>query len=189
MNIDHLLQRLRGKATCTMAPGARLTRFARIRNILGDAYRITVGRHSVISAELLLFRHGGEIRIGDWCFVGEGARIWSAGSIRIGNRVLISHGVNIFDSLTHPLSAEARHHQFREIATTGHPQTIDLEERPVVIHDDAWIGANAIILRGVIVGEGAIVAAGAVVTRDVPAHTVVGGNPARVIRELAPDER
>jgi len=60
---------------------------------------------------------------------------------------------------------------------------------PVRILNRSWIGARAIILKGVTVGEGGIVAAGSVVTNDVPAWTIVGGNPARVIRELTDDER
>lgn len=59
---------------------------------------------------------------------------------------------------------------------------------PVRIEDHAWVGFNVIILKGVTIGEGAIVAAGSVVTKDVPAFTVVAGNPARVIRELPREE-
>ena len=52
-----------------------------------------------------------------------------------------------------------------------------------MIEDDVWIGANAIVLKGVTIGEGSIIAAGAVVTKNVPAYSLVGGNPAKVIRE------
>ena len=106
-----------------------------------------------------------------------------------GNRVLISHNANIFDSLTHPLGRAARHRQIREIFTRGHPREISLDECPVRICDDAWIGAGAMVLRGVTVGEGGVVAAGAVVTKDVPAFSIVAGNPAVLIREIPPDER
>jgi len=138
---------------------------------------------------LLIFGHGGQISIGEWCYVGEGTRIWSASSIEIGNRVLISHSVNIVDNLTHPLKATERHEQAKAIFDRGHPRDISLDEKPVKIGDDAWIGACAMVLRGVSVGEGGVVAAGAVVTRDVPAYSIVAGNPAVIVRELAPDER
>jgi acetyltransferase-like isoleucine patch superfamily enzyme len=121
--------------------------------------------------------------------VGVGTRIWSAASIEIGNRVLISHSVNIFDNLTHPLKATERHAQARQIFTSGHPREISLDEKPIKIGDDAWIGACALVLRGVSVGEGGVVAAGAVVTKDVPPYSVVAGNPAVVVRELSLDER
>ena len=103
-----------------------------------------------------MFAHGGYIDLGDWCYVGEQARIWSAGSITIGDRVLIAHAVNIFDNLTHPIRAADRHAQFTKIANEGHPRDISLGERPVKIGDDAWIGAGAFVLRGVTVGTGAM---------------------------------
>ncbi|MGY3494979.1 acyltransferase [Bradyrhizobium sp. USDA 4502] len=189
MNLDYCLQRLVGRATCRLEAGAKLMRTARIRNIRGDSDRIVVGDNSIIRGELMTFAHGGEIRIGKWCYVGEGTRIWSAGSIEIGNRVLISHSANVFDNLTHPLRAAERHRQVQQIFTRGHPNDISLDEGPVKICDDAWIGAGAMVLRGVTVGVGAIVAAGAVVTRDVAAFSIVAGNPAVLVRELGPDER
>ncbi|MBR0311474.1 MAG: sugar O-acetyltransferase, partial [Oscillospiraceae bacterium] len=59
-----------------------------------------------------------------------------------------------------------------------------LKCRAVRVCKNAWIGANVTIMPGVTVGENAVVAGGAVVTKDVPANTVVGGNPAKVIKEL-----
>ncbi|MET4450309.1 DapH/DapD/GlmU-related protein [Bradyrhizobium sp. RT3b] len=189
MNVDYLIQRLIGRATCRLQQDAALDSSARIRNIRGDSDKITIGRHSRILGELLTFAHGGEIKIGEWCYVGEGSRIWSAASIIIGNRVLISHSANVFDNLTHPLGAAARHQQIRQIFTHGHPRDISLGESPVRLCDDAWIGAGAMVLRGVTVGEGGVVAAGAVVTKDVPAFSIVAGNPAVLIRELPADVR
>jgi acetyltransferase-like isoleucine patch superfamily enzyme len=189
MNIDYMARRLLGRPTCSLASGATLYRSARIRNASGSDGHIRVGSNSLILGELLTFAHGGQIVIGEWCYIGEGARIWSALNIIIGDRVLIAHNVNIFDSLTHPVDAGARHNQFRMIATSGHPKEIDLGERAVNIASDAWIGANATVLRGVIIGQGSIVGAGAVVTKNVPDYTIVAGNPARPIRELKLSER
>ncbi|MFD0830617.1 acyltransferase [Mucilaginibacter boryungensis] len=59
-----------------------------------------------------------------------------------------------------------------------------VKTKPIKICSDAWIGMNCIILKGVTIGEGAIVAAGSVVTKDVPAWTVVAGNPAKVVKTL-----
>lgn len=182
VNWDYLIRRLLRKATCVVAPGSKIGSTARIRNIRGDSSFIRIGSNSFIAGELLTFAHGGEIQTGEWCFVGEGTRIWSGSNVTIGDRVLISHNVNIFDSLTHPLAANERHAHFRMIFSKGHPKEIDLDERPVMICDDAWIGASSSILRGVTIGEGAIVGVGAVVTRDVPPYSVVVGNPARVVR-------
>jgi acetyltransferase-like isoleucine patch superfamily enzyme len=179
---------LAGRATCDLAKDAVLLPAARILNASGVSEHICIGRRSLIEGELFVFAHGGRISIGESCFIGPGSRVWSAGSIEIGNRVLISHNVNIFDSLTHPLSPRLRHAQFQEIASTGHPKSIELAEEPVNIGDDVWIGAGATILKGVSIGACAIVGACAVVTRDVPAATIVAGNPAKSIRSLTAQE-
>lgn len=188
INVHYLLCRLVGKPTCDKGANARLGSAARIINMGGNSSLIRIGESSIVDGHLLTFAHGGAITVGTWCYVGEGSRIWSAKQISIGDRVMISHNVNIFDSLTHPVDQTLRHRHFRAIATTGHPGQIDLGERPVCIEDDAWIAAGATVLRGVTVGKGAIVGAGAVVTRDVPPFSIVAGNPARVIRYLTSAE-
>lgn len=161
-----------------------LYKSARIINNLKDREKIRIGANTHIKGELLVFAHGGEIEIGDYCFVGENSYIWSAKRISIGNRVLIGHNTNIFDNTTHPIDADARHREFKQIIEVGHPTSLDLQEKEVIIEDDAWIGASVIILRGVRVGKGAIVGAGSVVTKDVPPFTFVAGNPAKVIKNL-----
>jgi acetyltransferase-like isoleucine patch superfamily enzyme len=188
LNLHYWARRLAGRATCNLATGAVLLPAARILNASGVSDRICIGAQSLIEGELFVFAHGGRISIGESCFVGPGSRVWSAGSIVIGNRVLISHNVNIFDSLTHPLSPRKRHAQFQSIASTGHPKSIELAEEPVRIGDDAWIGAGATILKGVSIGPRAVVGACAVVTHDVPAATIVAGNPARSVRALTAEE-
>ena len=185
MNFDYYLQRLLGRATCRLGPGARLLRTARIRNIRGDSDCITVGANSIIRGELVTFAHGGKIEIGSWCYVGEGSRIWSGAAVLIGDRVLIAHSVNVFDNLTHPINPEERHRQIRAIFDHGHPIRIDLDDQPVRIEDDAWLGAGSFVMRGVRIGARAIVAAGSVVTKDVAPDTTVAGNPADVIKVFA----
>jgi len=188
MNLHLTIRALLGRPTCVKDRSVRLDSRARIINIGRSSDLIRIGRSSIIQGELLVFRHGGRISIGQSCFVGHGSRIWSASTIQIGNRVMISHSVNIFDSLTHPLDPRKRAIHFEQISSTGHPAIADLGERPVNIEDDAWIAAAAIVLRGVTIGRGAIVGAGAVVTRDVPPFSIVGGNPARHIRYLSAEE-
>ena len=87
-------------------------------------------------------------------------------SITIGNDVKISEGVVIRDSDSHSILREGYQ-----------------PEAPIMIEDHVWIGLHAVILKGVTIGEGCIVAAGSVVTRDCPAHSLVAGVPARVIKE------
>lgn len=188
MNLHYLLRRLLGRATCTKHPTARLDASARVFNIAGDNARISIAAHSIVKGELLVFPHGGQISIGNWCYIGEGTRLWSGASISVGDRVMISHNVNVFDNLTHPLSPTLRHRHFRHISERGHPADIDLGDAAVTIEDDAWISAGASILKGVTIGAGAIIGAGSVVTRDVPPLCIAAGNPARVIRALTTAE-
>jgi acetyltransferase-like isoleucine patch superfamily enzyme len=168
---------------------------ARGAKILSDGWivnpvardRIRVGENTIIRGELLVFPHGGEIEIGAWCFVGHGSFIWSADQIRIGDRCLISHRVNIHDTDSHSDDPALRHRQFAAIATAGQPSMLpEVRTAAVSIADDVWIGFNASILKGVRIGRGAIIGAGSLVKRDVEAWTVVTGNPARVLRRLEP---
>ena len=187
--IGHVIRRLLGGRQYMMEPEAVIHDTARIFNKTGNRSAISIGRFTHVKGELLTFAHGGVISIGEYCYIGESTRIWSARSIRIGNRVLIAHNVTILDSLTHPIGAKARHEHFKHIIAEGHPDNIDLGESAVDIGDDVWVGCMSIVLRGVSLGRGAIVGAGSVVTENVPPWTLVAGNPARIVRELDPDER
>jgi acetyltransferase-like isoleucine patch superfamily enzyme len=184
MNLALLAKRLLGRPTWVPGPSTVLGWHGAVLNASDSSDNISVGAHCRIDGELFVFAHGGQIRFGDWCFLGKNSRVWSAERVHIGSRVLISHGVSIMDSLTHPLDPIERHQQFKAILTSGHPTRIDLQEAPVEIEDDVWIGAGAIILRGVRIGARSVVGAGAVVTKNVPPDVVVGGNPANVLRSL-----
>ena len=187
-HIRNRLYSLHFRQIARIARSAKLLEGSCILNAQGSPEAIVIGKESIIRGELLVFAHGGQITIGDSCFVGAGTRIWSGASICIGNRVLISHNVNIIDNQTHPLSPSRRHAHFMHIYNFGHPKDICLDDKPILIEDDAWIATSSTILRGVRIGKGAIVGAGSVVTRDVPAFCIVGGNPARVLRALTADE-
>jgi len=157
---------------------------------MGDPSHISVGPNTQVCGELLTFANGGKIQIGEWCYIGEGTRLWSQSSITIGDHVMISHLVDIHDTDSHPIDWQERRldskahltNQFRDISA----KTVS---KPVKIEDDVWICFKATILKGVHVGTGAIIAAGAVVTADVPPWTIVAGNPARVVRALTDQER
>ena len=140
----------------------------------------------LLGGELVVFPDGGRIRIGDHCFIGGGSRVWSATDVQIGHRVMISHGVNIHDTISHSLHAGRRHQQFLDMSVRCDARLGDIPHRPVVIEDDAWIGLNAVVLKGVRIGRGAVVAAGAIVTKDVAPYTIVAGPVAQVIGESFP---
>jgi acetyltransferase-like isoleucine patch superfamily enzyme len=115
------------------------------------------------------------ITIGDNTFVGHQTAFSAGKSIVIGNDCLIAGGVQISDNDGHPLDYLDRMKHLP-------PRMEDVKE--VLIGNNVWIGGNAVILKGVTIGDRAIVGARAVVTRDVPPDTVVAGNPARVIKNL-----
>jgi maltose O-acetyltransferase len=147
-----------------------------IENIRGIPNSVTVGQDCYIRGRLLTYAHGGKVHIGDWCYVGVRSEIWSMESVTIGNRVLISHDVNINDGSGHSANAAERHEHFKCIKTQGHPTTLaelpGVKSAPIIIEDDVWISFGVIILPGVRIGARSIIAAGAIVTQDVPPDTL-----------------
>ena len=180
-------RRLRRQCRCDAT--AVFYKSSRICNFLGDRNAITIGAFSHVRGELTTFGHGGRIEIGTYCYVGENTRIWSGKSVKIGDRVAISHNCNIFDNDTHPINPRERHEQFKAMISSGHPKTINLNDQEIVIEDDVLIAANSTVLKGVRIGRAAIIGAGSVVTRDVPPYTIVAGNPAEVIQEIPAEDR
>lgn len=163
---------------------------SRIFNIINKPDRIQVGEGTHIRGELLVFKSGGQIRIGNNCYVGEGTRIWSGEAINIGDNVLISHNCNIIDTNSHELNSQERSEGFKNIVANGHPSVKgNIDTNPIIIKNNAWINFNVTILKGVTIGKGAIVGAGSVVTKDVPDWAIVAGNPAQVIRLIPESER
>jgi acetyltransferase-like isoleucine patch superfamily enzyme len=113
---------------------------------------------------------GDEIRVGHNVFVNQNCTFYDLGGLDIADDVMIGPNVSIITA-GHPLEPSQR-----RAATIG---------KPIVIERNVWIAAGATIIGGVTVGENSVVAAGSVVTSDVPPNTLVGGNPARVIRSIA----
>jgi acetyltransferase-like isoleucine patch superfamily enzyme len=113
---------------------------------------------------------GDEIRVGHNVFVNQNCTFYDLGGLDIADDVMIGPNVSIITT-GHPLEPA-----LRRAATIG---------KPIVIERNVWIAAGATIVGGVTIGENSVVAAGSVVTKDVPPNTLVGGNPARVIRSIA----
>lgn len=114
---------------------------------------------------------GKNIHLGGNVFINSGCRFQDQGGIYIGDNVLIGHNV-VLATLNHEENPLKRG---------------NLIPSPINIGNDVWIGSNATILPGVTIGDGAIIAAGAVVTRDVEKNTIVGGVPAKYIRDVKMD--
>jgi acetyltransferase-like isoleucine patch superfamily enzyme len=111
---------------------------------------------------------GRYIRIGKNVFINHACSFLDMGGITIGDNVLIGPKVNLV-SENHPIDPSLRK---------------SLIGKPIVIKNNAWIGASATILPGITIGENSIVAAGAIVTKDVPDNTIVAGNPAKYMKSI-----
>lgn len=115
---------------------------------------------------------GKNIHVGENVFINSGCKMQDQGGIYIGDDVLIGHNACLL-TLNHAQDPENR---------------ADMYPEPIHIEDKAWLGSNVTVLPGVTIGEGAIVAAGAVVTKDVEPNTIVGGIPAKFIKNVERDE-
>jgi acetyltransferase-like isoleucine patch superfamily enzyme len=125
------------------------------------------------------------------CFVGDftllnGAIVMAEELVEIGSHCLISWGVGIADSDFHPLEPAQRLIDSQALAPffKSRPARPKLKTAPVKIGDNVWIGMNAVILKGVTIGDNSVVAAGAVVTKSIPPNTIVAGNPAVTVKKF-----
>ena len=156
-----------------------------------DSVSVIIGDKCLLNNRIVFETTTGFVRIGDGCYISGGSKIITASSVEIGNWVTIAWGVTIYDHNSHSLD-------YRERIKDQEQQLIDwetgnfiknknwasVEKKPIIIKDYAWIGFDAVILKGVTIGDGAIIGARTVVTKDVEPWTVVAGNPARVVKRL-----
>jgi acetyltransferase-like isoleucine patch superfamily enzyme len=134
-------------------------------------YRLfSLGNYSVIESFACINNAVGDVIIGDHTRIGLHNTI--IGPVDIGNHVNLAQGITV-TALNHNFSDTNKRIDEQGVSTN-----------PVTIEDDVWIGANAVILPGVTIGEHCVVAAGAVVTKDVPPHSLVAGVPAKVIKNI-----
>lgn len=121
---------------------------------------------------IIVARYGGRVSIGSGCGI-SGATIYAINSIEIGNDVLIGGNSKIIDNDFHPLHADKRNPQKLE----------DVKQKPIIIGDGCFIGANSIILKGTKLGRNCVVGAGSVVSGVFPDNVIIAGNPAKIIKD------
>jgi acetyltransferase-like isoleucine patch superfamily enzyme len=148
---------------------------------------VVIGKHvSCYAGCSFAIAKNGTCTIGDFTLL-NGALIMAEEKIDIGSHCLISWNVGIADSDFHPLEPAQRLIDAQALAPffKDRPARPKLKTAPVKIADNVWIGMNAVILKGVSIGENSVVAAGSVVTKNVPPNTVAAGNPAVVVRQFS----
>lgn len=134
--------------------------------------RFTLGRDSTIEDFSTINNGVGDVVIGERTRIGISTIL--IGPIRIGNDVGLGQHV----------VASALNHGYQDISKSIFLQPVITA--PIRIEDEAWIGANAVLVAGVRIGKHSVVAAGSVVTKDVPDYAVVAGNPARIMKQYNP---
>ena len=130
----------------------------------------SLGDHSVVESFSCINNAVGDVVIGDHTRIGLHNTI--IGPVTIGQHVNLAQGI-VVTALNHNYSIPDQRIDQQGVTTAA-----------VTIGNDCWIGANAVILPGVTIGEHSVVAAGAVVTKDVPSHSLVAGVPARIIKQI-----
>ena len=132
--------------------------------------KFSLGDYSVVESFACINNAVGDVMIGDHTRIGLHNTI--IGPVEIGSHVNLAQGITV----------TALNHNFGDTEKRIDEQGVSTN--PVTIEDDVWIGANAVILPGVTIGNHCVVAAGAVVTKDVPPHSLVAGVPAKVIKQI-----
>ena len=132
--------------------------------------KFSLGDYSVIESFACINNAVGDVMIGDYTRIGLHNTI--IGPVEIGSHVNLAQGITV----------TALNHNFDDTEKRIDEQGVST--KPVTIEDDVWVGANAVILPGVTIGNHCVVAAGAVVTKDVPPHSLVAGVPAKVIKQI-----
>lgn len=132
--------------------------------------KFSLGDYSVIESFACINNAVGDVMIGDHTRVGLHNTI--IGPVIIGNHVNLAQGITV-TALNHNFEDSNKRIDEQGVSTSA-----------VIIEDDIWIGANAVILPGVTIGHHSVVAAGAVVTKGVPPHSLVAGVPAKIIKQI-----
>jgi galactoside O-acetyltransferase len=171
-------------------PSCRLLRRFSVRFCAPVEARVyaSAGRDCVLNCTIIFEARTGRVRIGDRCYIGQGTTLISRAGIDLGDDVTVAWGVTIYDHNSHSLdwrrrSDVVRHFKDHVGTAECYAEKIwnDVAAAPISIGNRVWIGFDAVLLKGITVGEGAIIGARSVVARDVEPYTIVAGNPARVV--------
>lgn len=172
-----------------IGPHFELELGANIKNESGIPEKIVFGNHCRVLGQVVC-KNDGMVEVGNYSTIQDGVFIQCLEHIKIGNFSCIAGGSLVTDNNTHAIGAEewVAHRIRTAPGGAGYPGLGNgwelSDSAPVIIGDGVWVGGGSTILKGVTIGDGAIVARGAMVTKDVAPYTIVGGNPARKVKDL-----
>jgi acetyltransferase-like isoleucine patch superfamily enzyme len=167
--------RILHRSHCTIGKGSVVEAYVRLSCLSEEGFdigeRVTLGKYSILESTGVLWNLGKGLKIGDDSALGDWTFIGASGGVRIGRNVLMGQRVAI-------------HSQNHVMERTDVPiQRQGVTQEGVIVGDGCWLGSGCILLDGTVLGPGCVVAAGAVVTTSFPGNVLVGGVPARIIKE------
>ena len=167
--------------TFFVVPSTRIVRFPidiRGKKFMDFGRKLTTGYYCRLEAYPIGNNNSKVLKFGDNVQINDFVHIAAAKNVEIGNNVLIASKIFISDIC---------HGEYADIENMSdpneHPNNRKLSAKPVIIHDDVWIGEMVSILPGVEIGKGSIIGANSVVTKSIPEYSIAAGNPAKVIKQ------
>lgn len=146
---------------------------------------IIIGDDCLVSGTITIYNTDSKVKIGDRVFIGANTELYCNKEISIESDVMLSWGITVIDTNSHSLMWEERRNDVQDwIKGSKYKDWSKVESKPVIIRSKSWIGFKSIILKGVNIAEGTIVGAGSVVTSSTDPFTIVGGNPAKLIKKV-----
>jgi acetyltransferase-like isoleucine patch superfamily enzyme len=145
---------------------------------------ISIGNNCCIRGTIMIYKATSKVIIGDNVYIGPGTLIECVDEVTIGNDVMISLNCNIIDTNSHSLhSADRKNDTIDWQKGLAYKNWDVVETKKITIGNSCWIGLRSIIMKGVFLSEGTIVASGSVVTKSTEPYTIIGGNPAKFIKQ------
>lgn len=161
-----------------------------------DDVALHIGDRCILRNEFIFEGILGNVRVGDGVFINGGTKVISRTSIEIGNDVTIAWGCTLYDHNSHSISYLDRirdqDQAFIDLprgTLAANKDWSNVVSAPIRICDNAWLGFDVVVLKGVTIGEGAIIGARAVVTKDIPPWVIAAGNPAQIVKQIPQELR